>query len=549
MPSVRLTGRKTSKNKAMSTLLHNPAFVLFAILALGLSLGKISIKGISLGSSGVLFVALLAGHFQLRVPDGVTSIGTALFVYCVGLGVGNRFFAALRSKGSNMVLLSLVVVGAAWSITALAASLTGLDSSMAAGLFAGACTSTPGLAAATEALQSAGGDTSAINIGYGVAYPFGVVGVVLFVQLLPRLLRRDLNEETRSSARTPDQIITRVVRVNHPNLIGRSIAAFAEENVITCRITRVLRDKMLVPLGPQDTFTEGMEVLMVGTREQMERDAVIVGSIDKDAPISHRLADESSEVIMLSKELSNKTLRELDTLNHYGVGISRITRLGVTFVPSADTEIIRNDVLNVVGSPEDIKQFKQACHHRSNAIGAADILSLVTGVALGILVGTITVSSGDGGKGFSLGMAGGPLVVALILGHFGHIGPIAGYMPRNSRLLLMEFALMLFLAGAGVQGGATLVETLRTHGLTMFATGVFITLVPLFLGYIVARRVFRMSLPEALGSICGSMTSTPALGAITAKTDKQAPVIAYATAYPAALILMAVLAKALISMG
>lgn len=252
---------------------------------------------------------------------------------------------------------------------------------------------------------------------------------------------------------------------------------------------------------------------------------------------------------MLSKELSNKTLRELDTLNHYGVGISRITRLGVTFVPSADTEIIRNDVLNVVGSPEDIKQFKQACHHRSNAIGAADILSLVTGVALGILVGTITVSSGDGGKGFSLGMAGGPLVVALILGHFGHIGPIAGYMPRNSRLLLMEFALMLFLAGAGVQGGATLVETLRTHGLTMFATGVFITLIPLFLGYLVARRVFRMSLPEALGSICGSMTSTPALGAITAKTDKQAPVIAYATAYPAALILMAVLAKALISMG
>lgn len=534
----------------MHELLNNPTFVLFAILALGLALGKISVKGISLGSSGVLFVALAAGHFQLKVPAGVTEIGTALFVYCVGLGVGNRFFASLRSKGSKLVLLALVVVGLAWGTAYLACLLFGIDSAIGAGLFAGACTSTPGLAAAVEALQSSSGDTSAVNIGYGVAYPFGVIGVVLFVQLLPRLLKQNIDAEPEPSdvRKDPAKIITRVVSVNHPNIIGKKISAFMEEGIFQCRITRVLRHNALVPLSPDDVFSSGMEVLVVGAREQVNHDALLIGVVDEKAPISNRFADETSEVIMLEPKMSNKTLRELDTLTRYGIIISRITRLGVTFVPTSDTEIIRNDVLMVVGAPGDIKQFKIACKHRCTAIDAADILSLAAGVALGILVGKITVGGGPDSDGFSLGMAGGPLIVALILGHFGHIGPVAGYMPRNSRILLMELALMLFLAGAGISGGATLVATLQAQGVTMFLVGVAITIVPLFAGYVVARKFLHMSLPEALGGICGSMTSTPALGAITAKTDKQAPVISYATAYPAALILMAVLAKLLISL-
>ncbi len=176
----------------MNHIFTNPTFVLFAILFLGMALGNISIKGIALGSSGVLFVALLAGHCGLQVPDGVTGIGTALFVYCVGLGVGNRFFASLRSKGSLLSLLSLFVVGSAWLTTWGLCSLFDINGEIATGLFAGACTSTPGLAAATETLQSGGADPALVNIGYGVAYPFGIIGVVLFVQLLPRLLRQDL---------------------------------------------------------------------------------------------------------------------------------------------------------------------------------------------------------------------------------------------------------------------------------------------------------------------------------------------------------------------
>lgn len=532
----------------MQSLLNSPVFVLFAVLSVGMALGRITIKGVSLGSSGVLFAALLAGHFHLRIPQGVTELGTAIFVYCVGLGVGNRFFASLCSKGSKLVLLSLLVVGTAWGVTLASCMLFHIDSAIGVGLFAGACTSTPGLAAAAEALQSAGRNTDTVNIGYGVAYPFGVIGVVLFVQLLPRLLKRSLDDAEGPVKKDPQQIITRVVHVSNAALIGRRIMDCAAEGLIQCRITRILENDLLVPLPADAAFLADSAVLMVGTREQLARDARMVGSVDNEISPGNCYADEKAEVIVLEKTLSNRTLRELNTPERDGVIVSCVTRLGVTFVPTEDTEILRNDVLTVVGRAEQIAAFRKKCRHRSAAIGATDIMSLAVGLMLGIMVGKITIGGGPDSAGFSLGLAGGPLVVALILGHFGHIGPIAGYMPRNTRVLLMEFALMLFLAGAGISGGATLVETLRQHGITMFLVGVAITAVPLAVGYLFARRVLHLPLAEALGGICGSMTSTPALGAITVKTDKQAPVISYATAYPAALILMAVLAKWLVGM-
>lgn len=525
----------------------NPTFVLFAILFLGLALGNIQIKGVSLGSSGVLFVALAAGHYGLTVPSGVTGIGTALFVYCVGLGVGNRFFATLRSKGSSLVLISVVVVGTGWLVTWLLSSLFSIEGPMAAGLFAGACTSTPAFAAAREALT--GLDTSGLDIGYGVAYPFGVIGVVLFVQLLPRLLKKDLNQIPSSEQNTkdPTKIIRRVVTVTHPELYGKKISEFTAEDHLHSRITRIVKDNVVHPLQADDTFEEGTRVLLVGERATVEHDAPILGEINTKDQHPRRYGDERGELIILNKDMCNKTLVELNTLSNYGIVISRITRLGNTFIPTAETELIRNDVCTVVGNPEDIKAFAKACGHRSTAVNATDILSLTGGVALGIIVGNITFSMGHS-AGFSLGMAGGPLIVALILGHFGKIGPIAGYMPRPTRLLLMEFALMIFLAGAGVSGGAKLVETLQEQGVTMFLVGVAITLVPMLLGYMLATKVFKLPLPETLGAICGAMTSTPALGALTAKTDRQEPVISYATAYPAALLLMTILAKVLLSL-
>ncbi len=531
----------------MQTILQNPTFVLFAILFFGLALGNLSIKGIALGSSGVLFVAMLAGNYKLTIPAGVSDMGTALFVYCVGLGVGNRFFSSLRSRGKNLIILALIIVLAGWLTAWGMCELMGIELSVGAGLFAGACTSTPALAAALDAAKAAGLNESIINIGYGVAYPFGVIGIVLFVQLLPRILHKNLSNNQDNGTPDPHSIIARKVRVTNPEALTKSPAELAAQWHMSCRVTRILRDGELRPITPTDTIQENDVLLMVGEREKLERDSGLLGHLTSEQNTLRLPQNESAELILLSAAMSNKTMSELDTLRNYGITISRITRLGNTFVPTADTELIRNDVLRVVGSPDAIATFKAECGHRDTAMNTADILSLMGGLMLGILLGKLQFSFGNG-DGFSLGMAGGPLVVALILGHFGRLGPIVGYMPRPTRVLVMELGLMLFLAGAGVRGGEKLVETLSENGLSMFFVGAVITMLPLFIGYFVARKFLKMEIAETLGCICGSQTSTPALGAITAQTDSQDPVIAYSTAYPVALIFMTILAQLLVQM-
>lgn len=527
----------------METLLHNPTFVLFGILFAGILLGNIRIFGLTLGSSGVLFVALVAGHYGLNVPDGIGGMATALFVYCVGLSVGNRFFSSLAQSGSKLALLSIVVVSVGALTTIGLSSSFGLDAGMAAGMFAGACTSTPGLAAAMEAVSDAG----PINIGYGIAYPFGVAGVVLFVQLLPRLLKTDISRENNAEAsgNDPKTIVTRLMTITNARLAGYHVAGHHAADHLLCRITRIVKDGRLVPVTAEDTLELNQELLMVGTYEDLTHDAMLLGTMQENKyPTDSE--HERAQVITLNKRLCGRTLRELRTLPKYGITISRISRLGFSFVPNADTEIIRNDILTVVGSPDHIEAFKKKAGHRSSAMNATDMLSLVGGIAIGILIGNIEFSLG-GGASFSLGMAGGPLLVALILGHFGHIGPIMGYIPRETRTLLSDLGLILFLAWAGVAGGAQLVETLREQGVLIFLIGVAITLVPMTVGYFFAKYILKLNLLECLGGICGSMTSTPALGAITSKTEANTPVISYATAYPAALILMTVFAKAIIS--
>lgn len=367
-----------------SLLTDQPPAVLFAVIASGLMLGGIGIRGIRLGSSGVLFTALIAGHLGFNVPAGIGPLGLVLFVYCIGIGAGDRFFSALAREGSALARLAilLVVIGAA--VTWIGARLLGLPAGLAAGLFAGALTSTPALAAATEGMGPA---AEAVSIGYGIAYPFGVVGVVLFVQLL---LKSRLEPETAAGE----------------------------------------------------------------TKDEPD------GSAPAGRPVT-------------------------------------------------------------------------------------SLLSLSVGLTLGILLGRLPIPL-PGGATLRLGLAGGPLLVALVLGHFRRIGPIAGHIPRPARMLLQELGLLFFLADAGVRGGGPLVDTLREHGAGLFVLGACVTLLPLLIAWPVATRLLHLSPLQALGGICGGMTSTPALGAITSKTEVRTPTISYAAAYPVALIFMIFASKLLL---
>jgi putative transport protein len=527
-------------------LLDQPLIALFAIIASGLLFGNITIKGINLGSSGVLFTALLAGHLGYSIPGGIGTLGLVLFVYCVGIGAGGRFFASVAREGATLAKLALVIVATGGAITWAGAKLMDLPADLAAGIFAGALTSTPALAAATEGLKDG---ASGVSIGYGIAYPFGVIGVVLFVQLLPRLLKHDLEaiaEEHEAEDNTDDRVITVLVEVTNQNLFGKKIADAGINNLNACQVSRIFKDDQLVPLSYGDEFSEGQLLLLVGRSKEI---AIAIDYLGQrsDRHVLKDVENERQNLLVTDRKMAGKSIRDIAPLKKYGVVITRITRNGLTFVPNTATLIETHDNLTTVGRNEDLKTFGKAVGHRGNAIDSTDLLSLSAGLTLGIIAGLIPIGL-PGSTPLTLGLAGGPLLVALLLGHFGKVGRIVGHIPRPTRLLLQDLGLVFFLANAGVRGGVSLVATVQEYGITLFGLGMLVSIVPLIIAWPLARKLFKLDPLQSLGGICGGMTSTPALGAITAKTDSQVPVISYVSAYPVALIVMILIAKVLIGL-
>ena len=529
----------------MHDLLTNPYFVLFLIIGLGMALGAIKIAGLSLGTSGVLFVALVAGHFGYHVPEGVRDVGLALFVYCIGLGAGARFFTAIARQGSKLALLSVLVVSSGALVIYFCSKLLDIPAGLSAGIFAGACTSTPALAAATEVLKDSATQNAALSIGYGISYPFGVICVVLFVQLMPKLMKFDLNEEAKKlqSVRKEPSVISKIVRITNPSLFNQPIADNGFFDRLSSQVIRIVKNGSLVPLSVDDTFLPDTEVLLIGPSDKLKQEINLMGESVKN-DYTRDIERQRRKILLLSKALAGKTIRELKTVKNYGIVISRVSRLGFFFVPTADTVLERNDILMVVGDPEKLEAFAKLAGHRPQAFDQTDLLSLCLGLALGLLVGSIEF--GLAGSKISLGIAGGPLIVGLLLGHFGKVGPLIGYIPRPTRLLLQDLGLVFFLACAGIAGGGALVETVMKHGGPVIIMSIACATIPILVGYVVAKKIMHMNILEVLGGICGGMTSTPALGAISSQTDSQAPVVSYATSYPVALILMTVLTKMLI---
>jgi putative transport protein len=494
-------------NALHNLLLTQPLIALFAVIATGLLLGNVKIKGLNLGSSGVLFTALLAGHFGYKMPGGVGTLGLVLFVYCVGIGAGDRFFASLAREGSKLAKLAVLIVVLGGAVTWGFAKLLGLPPGLATGIFAGALTSTPALAAATEGLAAQGG-SEAVSIGYGIAYPFGVIGVVMFVQVLPRILRIDVDSiKDKTQDECGNRVENALVEVTNPNLYGKKISESGVTNFNACQICRIFRDDRLVPLSYDDTFEEGQILLLVGRRCEMKIAVDFIGK-RSDREILRDVENERQELMVTSTTFVGQKLGDMAPLRNYGVVITRVNRLGLTFVPNAETILERHDKLTCVGRTDDLMKFSSAVGHRSSVVDATCLLSLSAGLTLGIIVGLMPIGL-PGAAPVTLGLAGGPLLVALILGHFGKVGRIVGFIPRPTRLLLQELGLVFFLANAGVRGGGMLMATLQEYGFALFGMGIAVSALPLIVAWPIATRFFKMNPLQALGGICGGMTSTP----------------------------------------
>lgn len=529
----------------MDAVLGNPLITLFLVVGLGLLLGKIRLFNISLSSSGVIFVALAFGALGYHIPPNAGNVGLVLFVYCIGISAGPGFFRAFVEQGADLAKLSVLLVAlGAVTVTGLS-WLAGLPAELAAGLFGGALTSTPALASAMDAAS----DPTIVSIGYGIAYPFGIIGVVLFVQLLPRLVRADLTEEARlyeMIAKGRRNIERVLIEVTNSNVFGKKINEVHFLKHSRCLISRVMRQDHLDPVAPDTVFEEGQLVLAVGDDDRLGDVVDFLGRRSKKRYVLD-METERMKVVVSSPEMTGKSLRALNLLTNYGVTISRIIRNDIEFVPDADTTVFKSDVLVSVGEPEALKRFAAFAGHRARALDETDVISLTVGITAGLILGMIPFDL-PGGRSFSLGLAGGPLLAGLVLGHFGRIGAIRGHIPRAARILMTEIGLVFFLAGAGIQAGEHFLEVVRQYGPILFVIGALTTLLPMIAGYFYARRVLKITLLQTLGGVCGGMTSTPGLGVLNAKTDSEVPAISYATAYPVALILMTFFAQIVLSL-
>ncbi len=346
---------ETAAASPWELILGQPVIALFVIIGSGLLIGRIRIYGVSLGSSGVIFTAIAFGAMGYTIPDSIGAIGLVLFVYCVGITAGPTFFRAFVEQGADLAKLGVLLVTVGAGATVLFGWLTGAPLDLSVGIFAGAMTSTPALAAALDNIQSPG-----VSIGYGIAYPFGVVGVVLFVQLLPRLLGKNLDEEARAlgppAGRAQD--IRRVlVEVRNPALFGKKVCEATLLPNSRCQISRVLWDDTLVPLTPETQFEEGQCVLVVGESDRLPD---IVDYLGRESDRHYHLDLERTrmKVVATSPDITGKTLRQLNVLNRFGVTVSRIIRNEVTLIPNADSTVQRTDVLHCVGEPEDLRKFE-----------------------------------------------------------------------------------------------------------------------------------------------------------------------------------------------
>ncbi|PWH16509.1 MAG: hypothetical protein DDG60_04035 [Anaerolineae bacterium] len=526
-------------------------FVLFAILTLGAWLGHLSWRGISLGAAGVLFAALVFGHFGYSVPKEVRDFGLLLFVYSVGLSAGPSFFRTFRKRGIQFVLVALTIVGTGALVTLILAWLLKLPPALAAGLYTGALTCTPALAAALDALSRSMPDSAALaSVGYGIAYPYSMIGMVLLVQFLPKLLRRNLRSEeehylAEKAAETPG-LQARQFRVTNPNIDGLSVAQINPRRLAQVNISRVKRAGQVQAAMPETMLHLGDVVMAVGTQESLEKLRLLIGE-ETDERMDFNAGVISVDVEVLEETLTGKTLAQMKVWEQFAVIITRIRRQGLELVPHGNITLERGDGIRIVGEKHAVEAFARLAQGSPRKALETSMVPYLIGLLAGVVIGLFPVPLAQG-ISVKLGMAGGVFLVSLFIGHFGKIGPFRLYVPPAAKNLTRELGLMLFLAGAGTNAGAHLLDVLVNQGWTLLLVGAAITTISSLSGLLIMVRGYNLNLLSAMGALTASMTNPPALAAANNQTETDLPSISYASTYPAALIFKILLAQALVEL-
>lgn len=532
----------------MELLRDSPLLVLFLVAATGYLAGKVEVAGFSLGVAAVLFAGLAVGAVdpKLALPEIVQAFGLVIFVYGIGVSSGPGFFSSFRRRGLRDNGLTLALLGSGAALTGALALLFGLSGPTAAGAFAGALTNTPALASVLDAIKGTSG--SAPAVAYSVSYPMGVIGVIVAIWVARRVWRLDEPGEPaslRSLGAAGRALENVTVRVTRPfATVGAAKRAMQEAGlpVLFGRMKR--RDEVYI--ATDDASLEpGDLVILVGVEGSLDRAVAVLGEASEVRIDLDRRILDFRRIFVSSPEPTGKPLASLHLPERFGAIVTRIRRGDVELLPSAETVLELGDRVRVLAPRERMAQIAGFFGDSYKALAEIDVITFGLGIALGLLLGAMPIPL-PGGSSFRFGLAGGPLVVGLVLGRLGRTGRLVWTLPYSANLTLRQLGLVLFLAGVGTRSGNAFVTTLRHGGGEIFLAGAIVTFTVATSMLVVGRKLLRIPMPILLGMVAGIHTQPAALAFATQQTKTDQPNVGYSSVFPVATIAKIVFAQLLL---
>lgn len=535
-------------------LANNPLLLLFTVSAIGYLIGRINIGGISLGVAAVLFVGLAFGALdqRLRLPDIIYLLGLVIFVYTIGLSSGPGFIASFRRRGlrNNLFVGGIIVVAA--GIAVVLRMILGLNSAQTAGLFAGSLTNTPALAAVIEQLSQRGADEALRAepvVGYSVAYPVGVLGMILAIYLTRRLWRIDLEQESqqlREFGAVGEHLINCTIRVTNANVDGQSIAELVRANGWNVIFSRRQHDGRIELATGAARLNTGDLISVVGSPEAVAQVTAVLGEPTDEQLMLDRHTLDFRRIFVSNPAVIGVPLRMLNLPSTLGAVITRIRHGDVELLPHGDTVLEPGDRVRVVTQRDNMDRVSAFFGDSYRSLAEIDVVSLGLGTALGMLVGLIPIPLPGGGS-FSLGLAGGPLIVALFLGWRGRTGPIIWSLPYSANLTLRQVGMTLFLAGIGTRAGYSFFTTItQGNGLFLFIGGALITIPVAILTLFIGYKLLKIPFSLLIGMLAGLQTQPAVLAFANEQAGNEAPNIGYAMVFPTAMVVKIILAQILL---
>ncbi|MGO0559740.1 putative transporter [Escherichia coli] len=528
--------------------------ILALVAVVGLFIGNVKFRGIGLGIGGVLFGGIIVGHFVSQAGMTLSSdmlhviqeFGLILFVYTIGIQVGPGFFASLRVSGLRLNLFAVLIVIIGGLVTAILHKLFDIPLPVVLGIFSGAVTNTPALGAGQQILRDLGTPMEMVDqmgMSYAMAYPFGICGILFTMWMLRVIFRVNVETEAQQheSSRTNGGALIKTIniRVENPNLHDLAIKDVPILNGDKIICSRLKREETLKVPSPDTIIQLGDLLHLVGQPADLHNAQLVIGQ-EVDTSLSTKGTDLRVErVVVTNVNVLGKRIRDLHFKERYDVVISRLNRAGVELVASGDISLQFGDILNLVGRPSAIDAVANVLGNAQQKLQQVQMLPVFIGIGLGVLLGSIPVFVPGFPAALKLGLAGGPLIMALILGRIGSIGKLYWFMPPSANLALRELGIVLFLSVVGLKSGGDFVNTLvNGEGLSWIGYGALITAVPLITVGILARMLAKMNYLTMCGMLAGSMTDPPALAfANNLHPTSGAAALSYATVYPLVMFL------------